>query len=146
MKKKLGACMAQSMAGTSSQKDSKNLTQLPPGLTNMISLTGPCLHPEHVDPRPFQKEEFRSYFGQFDKITAGHCHLSESQKIADTRIAFDNCESKCIQEGTHRICGQDFVFRRKRPTKSMRKKLVATLMKLYRIRQARMVLDYILRK
>ncbi|KAI1705311.1 hypothetical protein Ddc_15781 [Ditylenchus destructor] len=73
-----------------------------------ISVTGPLLHPEVIDPKAFQKEMFRKYFGQFGKVI----FVWYSMPKLEAEIAFDNCESAaiCIQQGNHTICGRDFVI------------------------------------
>ncbi|KAI1694107.1 hypothetical protein DdX_20295 [Ditylenchus destructor] len=124
-RKKLGATRNLSSENASF---SNNLIQLPPGLTNKISVTGPCLYPEHVDPKAIQKEEFRVYFSRFGNVTVGYSHLYSLQNF-DARISFDNCKSaeKCLQQRTHKICGQDFVVREETPTQGMREKIRANL-------------------
>ncbi|KAI1705312.1 hypothetical protein Ddc_15782 [Ditylenchus destructor] len=73
-----------------------------------IFVSGPCLHPEDIDPIASQREEFHTYFGQFGQITGIF-----SRKGKTAKIAFDNCDSvaKCLQQDKHKICGQDFHVR-----------------------------------
>ncbi|KAI1694106.1 hypothetical protein DdX_20294 [Ditylenchus destructor] len=94
-------------------------------MTNRIFVTGPLLYPQEMDPKTFQKEEFRTYFGQFGKVNVVGYSLPKLEGI----IAFNNCESaaKCIQQGTHTICGQDFVVRAGTPTRGMKDKIRADL-------------------
>ncbi|KAI1701397.1 heterogeneous nuclear ribonucleoprotein A3 like protein 2 isoform X1 [Ditylenchus destructor] len=97
--------------------------------TNRILVTGPLLHPEEnpeqVDPKVFQKEMFRTYFGQFGKVISVWYSLLKLQAT----IAFDNCDSaaKCIQQRNHTICGRNFVVRKETPTRCMRGKIRANL-------------------
>ncbi|KAI1703838.1 hypothetical protein Ddc_16386 [Ditylenchus destructor] len=127
MKWKLVATRNQNTSHSSSENMSvtNNLIQLPPDLTNKISVKGPLLHPEEMDPKAFQKKEFHTYFGQFGKVIV----VCYSLPKLEAKVAFDNCESatKCIQQGTHKICGRDFVVRAKTPTKGMKEKIRANL-------------------
>ncbi|KAI1705318.1 hypothetical protein Ddc_15788 [Ditylenchus destructor] len=84
-------------------------------VTNKIIVSGPRLHPIRVR----QRKELETYFSQFGKIIHATMHT----------VMFDNCDSaaKCIQQKAHKILGKDYVVRRGRPTKSMRKKLRAAL-------------------
>ncbi|KAI1702665.1 hypothetical protein DdX_15344 [Ditylenchus destructor] len=102
-----------------------NQIQLPPELTNRIFVTGPLLRPQELDPKAFQKEEFRRYFGQFGKIIV----VCYSLPKLEGKVAFENWLSAmiCIEQGTHTICGQDFVVRPETPTPSMQDKIRAHL-------------------
>ncbi|KAI1712390.1 hypothetical protein Ddc_12429 [Ditylenchus destructor] len=102
-----------------------NQIQLPAGLTNRIFVTGPLLNPEQVDPKAFQKEMYRAYFGQFGKVIV----VTFSLPKLEAKVGFDNCDSAaiCIQQVTHRICGRDFVVCAETPTESMKGKIRAIL-------------------
>ncbi|KAI1696191.1 hypothetical protein Ddc_20634 [Ditylenchus destructor] len=102
----------------------KNPIKLSANLTNRISVAGPYLHPEEMNPKASQIEEFRAYFSQFGKVTSVSVIQNDNSKIA-----FDNCGSaaKCIQQGTHNIRGQDFLVCRSKPTDGMKKELRASL-------------------
>ncbi|KAI1691196.1 hypothetical protein DdX_22036 [Ditylenchus destructor] len=97
-----------------------NQIQLPPDMTNKIFVSGPLLHPQEMDPQTFQKEEFRTYFGQFGKVIN-----VTVIKYDSSTVTFTNCDSaaKCIQQRTHNIRGQDFIVHPAKPSNGMRKKL-----------------------
>ncbi|KAI1697430.1 hypothetical protein DdX_18513 [Ditylenchus destructor] len=117
------------------------LTSIAANLTNRIDVSGPWLHPEELDPKAFQKKEFRAYFGQFGNISCKkelHTYFGQfgivnvvcySLQQLETKVSFDNCDSatKCIQQGTHTICNQDFVVRAATPTQGMKDKIRANL-------------------
>ncbi|KAI1690708.1 hypothetical protein DdX_22328 [Ditylenchus destructor] len=111
------------------QEENWSSENVPPGLTNRIIVTGPCLHPEKTDPKAAQRETFRVYFSRFGNVTVGYSHLPYSPQEMDARISFDNCEAaaKCIQQRTHTIRGQDFIVREEAPTKCMKDKIKAIM-------------------
>ncbi|KAI1700620.1 hypothetical protein DdX_16591 [Ditylenchus destructor] len=127
MMKKLIATRKRNTVHSSSENafGPNNQIQLPPSSTNRISVTGPCLHPEHADPRVCQKQELKAYFRQFGKIIND---INVSKNCKRSTVTFENCESaaKCIRQRTHKIRGQDFLVGRQRATKSVRMKLRAT--------------------
>ncbi|KAI1705310.1 hypothetical protein Ddc_15780 [Ditylenchus destructor] len=131
MKWKLVATRNQNTPQSSSENAPfpNNQIQLPPDLTNRILVTGPLLHPEEnseqVDPKIFQKEMFRKYFGQFGKVIA----VWYSMPKLEAEIGFDNCDSaaRCIQQRNHTICCRDFVVRAETPTRGMRDIIRANL-------------------
>ncbi|KAI1705315.1 DAZ-associated protein 1 [Ditylenchus destructor] len=99
-------------------------------LTNRIDVNGPCLHPEQADPKPFQEEEFRAYFGQFGKISS-----VTVRKNSYATVTFENCDPviKCMQQRTHKILSQDFIIWETTPSESMKLKLKSIREKLRRL-------------
>ncbi|KAI1705321.1 RNA recognition motif domain-containing protein [Ditylenchus destructor] len=101
-------------------------------LTNRINVNGPCLHlcldPDQADPKPFQKEELRTYFSQFGKISSISVQRATAKNIR-AKVTFDNCDSaaKCIQQHNHKICGRDFVVRKRTPSQGMKEEIRANL-------------------
>ncbi|KAI1717009.1 hypothetical protein Ddc_10147 [Ditylenchus destructor] len=93
---------------------------------NTICISGPCLHPEEMDPIASQRDEFRTYFSQFGQITDISIKTAQNAKIA-----FDNSDSvaKCIQQDKHTIGVHDFIVWPAKPTTSMREKIKENLVR-----------------
>ncbi|KAI1708717.1 hypothetical protein Ddc_14235 [Ditylenchus destructor] len=111
MKMKLGAILDKTMPLSSKQSVTipNNQIEPPAVMTKRIFVSGPCLHPEKMDPIASQMEEFYMYFGHFGEI------VDMSIKNDSYVIIFDNNDSdnydECIQQEKHKICGQDFLVR-----------------------------------
>ncbi|KAI1705316.1 hypothetical protein Ddc_15786 [Ditylenchus destructor] len=86
-------------------------TKLPADM--IIFVSGPCLHPEAMDPMSFQREALHTYFGQFGQITgisSGDGYTSSGDENT-AKISFEKCDSvaKCLQQEKHKIGGYDFL-------------------------------------
>ncbi|KAI1701400.1 hypothetical protein Ddc_17647 [Ditylenchus destructor] len=86
-------------------------TKLPADM--IIFVSGPCLHPEAMDPMSFQREALHTYFGQFGQITgiSSGDGYSSSGDGNTAKISFEKCDSvaKCLQQEKHKIGGYDFL-------------------------------------
>ncbi|KAI1701396.1 hypothetical protein Ddc_17643 [Ditylenchus destructor] len=94
-------------------------------LTNRIHVSGPCLHPMEDNARDHQREDLRTYFGQFGKIINIYVKPIFHDMMTDSRITFAHCDSaaKCLEQDNHKILGQNFRVERKQPSKGAKKKI-----------------------
>ncbi|KAI1705308.1 sushi, nidogen and EGF-like domain-containing protein 1 [Ditylenchus destructor] len=130
-KKKIKAYLEQNLPHLPEENDGPNYqSNLPEGLTNRIFVCGPCLHPEQVDPRGRQSGDLRAYFGQFGAIVnIANQKTTVGVTKMKSKVAFENCDSarQCLQQNTHKICGQDFFVWAATPTRGMKRRLEAIL-------------------
>ncbi|KAI1704601.1 MIZ/SP-RING zinc finger domain-containing protein [Ditylenchus destructor] len=98
-------------------------------VTNRISIRGPCLHPEQVDPIESQKEDLRTYFCQFGRIATISSRKTYENIGIYSKITFHSWDSAAtyVKQGKHVIAGQDFIVDLMAPTKCMKEKIRANL-------------------
>ncbi|KAI1705901.1 cytochrome p450 domain-containing protein [Ditylenchus destructor] len=98
-------------------------------MTNRIYVYGPCLHPMEENPRAHQREDFRTYFGQFGKIITVTVKPIYAGMMTNAVVTFAYCESaaKCIEQSSHKILGKDFLVEKGQPSKGTKRKITAAL-------------------
>ncbi|KAI1708718.1 hypothetical protein Ddc_14236 [Ditylenchus destructor] len=129
MKMKLGAIPDETMPRPSKQSVTipNNQIERPAVMTKRIFVSGPCLHPEKMDPIASQMEELYMYFGHFGEISDMSIK-NDSYVIIFDNYEFDNYD-ECIQQVKHKICGQDFLVRPAAPKKRQKKEQHKKIMK-----------------
>ncbi|KAI1701395.1 hypothetical protein Ddc_17642 [Ditylenchus destructor] len=111
------------------EKRMATLTSNAASFTNRIHVSGPCLYPMEENAREHQREDLRTYFGQFGKIFTICIKPIFDDMTTDAIVTFAHCKSaaKCMEQSNHKILGQDFRVERGQPSKGAKRKIIAYL-------------------